>query len=65
MLRLLRPPPPAILVIALAVAAWIVYHLASTGTVQTLSVIVLVLPGFNLVRSFSQSRDNRQGNERG
>jgi Flp pilus assembly protein TadB len=50
MLGLLRLPPLLTLVIVLAVAAYLVYDIASTATVQPLTIIVLVLCGFALIR---------------
>jgi Flp pilus assembly protein TadB len=64
MLGLLRLPPLLTLVIVLAVAAYVVYHLVSTATVQPLAIIVLVLLGFGLVRSLFRMRHNvQQGSE--
>jgi hypothetical protein len=50
MLDLLRLPPLLMLVIVLAVLAYLVYHIAATGTVQPLTIIFLVLLGFALFR---------------
>jgi Flp pilus assembly protein TadB len=43
-------------VIVLAVAAYVVYHIVSTGTVQPLTIILLILLGFGLVRSLFRMR---------
>lgn len=50
MLRLLGVPPLFILVIALAVLAFLVYHIVSVGKVQPLTGVALVVVGFALVR---------------
>ena len=48
---LLRLPPLVTLVIALAVGAYVIYHIVSTGKAQPLAIIALVLVGFGLLRS--------------
>ena len=44
-------PPLLMLVITLAVIAYVIYHIASTGTVQPLAVLALILAGLGLARS--------------
>ena len=53
---LLQLPPLLTLVIVLAVAAYVIYHIVSTGTVQPLTIIILILLGFGLVRSLFRMR---------
>ena len=53
---LLQLPPLLTLVIVLAVAAYVVYHIVSTGTVQPLTIIILIILGFGLVRSLFRMR---------
>jgi F0F1-type ATP synthase assembly protein I len=60
----LRLPPFLTLVIVLAVAAYVVYHIVSTGKVQPLTIILLILLGFGLVRSlFRMWRKVREESE--
>jgi hypothetical protein len=63
MLGLLRLPPLLVLVIVLAVAAYLVYHIAATGTVQPLTIILLVLCGFGFVRTLFRMRRKVQVGE--
>jgi len=51
------------LVIVLAVAAYLVYHIATSGTVQPLAIIALVLLGFALVRVLFRLRRKVQQEE--
>ena len=50
-------------VIALAVVAYLVYHIVSSGKVQPLAIIILVLAVFALVRSLFRLRRKVQVSE--
>ena len=50
MLGLLRLPPLLTLGIMLALAAFLVYRIVAAGTAQPLTIILLVLLAFALVR---------------
>jgi hypothetical protein len=63
MLSLLRVPPLARLVIVLAAGAYVVYRIASIGTVQPLTLIALVLLAFAVVRDLYRMRRTSQENE--
>lgn len=56
MIGLLRLPPLAALVIVLALAAYLVYRIASTGRVQPLTIIFLAVLVFALVRILFRMR---------
>ncbi|HEX6556572.1 MAG TPA: hypothetical protein VF026_27675 [Ktedonobacteraceae bacterium] len=60
MVGLLRLPPLLVLVIVLAIMAYLVYHIVATGTVQPLTIILLVLLGFALVRVLLRMRRKSQ-----
>lgn len=63
MLGLLNLPPRLMAVIALAVVAYLVYHIVSIGKVQPLAIIILVLAIFALVRSLFRLRHKVQASE--
>jgi predicted ABC-type exoprotein transport system permease subunit len=63
MVGLLRLPPLLVLVIVLAIMAYLVYHIVATGTVQPLTIILLVLLGFALVRVLFRMRRKAQESE--
>ena len=60
---LLGLPPRLMVVIALAVVAYLVYHIVSSGKVQPLAIIFLVLAVFALVRSLFRLRRKVQASE--
>ncbi len=49
-MKILRLPPLFVLVVVLALAAYMVYHMASTGDVQPVAVIILLFLGFVLIQ---------------
>lgn len=53
---LLGIPPRFMLVIILAIAAYVVYRMVSTETTHTMSIIILVLLGIVLVRTLFRMR---------
>jgi|GraSoiStandDraft_36_1057302.scaffolds.fasta_scaffold1095998_1 hypothetical protein len=63
MLGLLRLPPLPSLVILLAIAAFVVYRIASNGSVQPLEIIILIILGFALIRTLLRMRPKVQGSE--
>ena len=63
MLSLLRVPPIARLVIVLAVVVYVGYRIASTGTVQPLTLIALVLLVFAVIHILYRMRRTSQENE--
>src|SRR5262249_34902991 len=63
MIRLLGLSPRVTLVIVGAVLAYVVYRVASTGTVQPLTIILLIVQGFALVRVLWRLRGSRTAPE--
>lgn len=64
MLALLRLPPLVMLVIVLALAAFVVYHITAVGRPQPLTVIALLVLGLASVRILWRMRHKSQERER-
>lgn len=63
MLGLLRIPPLPALVILLAIVAFVVYNIVSSGRVQPLEVLILALLLFAVVRNVLRLRNRARGSE--
>ncbi len=63
MLGLLRLPPLLIIGIILAIAAYLVYRIVAAGTVHPLTIILLILLAFVLVRVLFKMRHPVQESE--
>lgn len=63
MLGLLRLPPLLTLGIILALAAYLVYRIVSAGTAQPLTIILLALLAFALLRVLLKMRHKVQESE--
>jgi ABC-type siderophore export system fused ATPase/permease subunit len=63
MLGLLRLPPFLIIGIILALAAYLVYRIVTVGTAHPLTIILLILLAFVLVRVLFKMRHTAQESE--
>ena len=63
MLGLLRLPPLFTLGIILALAAYLVYRIVAAGTAQPLTIILLALLAFALLRTLFKMRHKAQESE--
>jgi hypothetical protein len=63
MLGLLRLPPLLIIAIILAIAAFLVYRIVAAGTAHPLTIILLILLAFVLVRVLFKMRHTVQESE--